>query len=232
MLVFKEIEAHIKKAKLDSRNFKDVDQKRYNRAMRQLEALTEILNYIKSGEWAATRKACDRLLYTMKNGISASATHFGTSENSISASLTQYSNTIRKLIGNDTLDLIMNGDVEEGLIQFRCKSGTISFEKLLIDNPVQQMPKYALGTERYNLEECATELQFLYRYLDVSFRRELEKCDAKKLAYIRCLLNNSTVSVYERAAVVKYLTGVMSYEELISYVAKLNKPMEVIVNDN
>lgn len=217
MLVFREIEEAIRKTKVELRNYKDVDAKRYAKATRKLEALTEILTYIKSGGWATTKKSCDRLLYAMKNGTSAAAKYFETTEDSINASLSQYSKSIRKLIGADTLELILNGDVEEGIIQFHCCSGTVTLEKLLLDNPILQIPKYCSDPMKYKIEDCKTELQFLNKYLDSRFRRELEMCDPDKLAYLRCLINNGTVSVYDRAMLVKYLSGHITYDELLAY---------------
>lgn len=226
MLIFKELEDAIRKTRDEIKRVRDIPVK-YEKAQRKLEALTEILNYIKTGGWSTTNKTTERLLYVMKNGMSAAAQFYNTTEDSIAASVSQYSKRIRKLIGEDTISLILAGNVEEGLMQFRCCSGTISLDKMLLQLPITHIPKHFVDDGRLKLSDCGTEIQFIGRYLDTVFRRELEKCDPVKLAYLRWLLDKNTVSIYERSAFVKFLTGEMDYHELMAF---LNKRDNTIYN--
>lgn len=220
MLIFKELEDAIKTVRGEANRMKNVSAVKYEKAVEKMNALNEILMYIKNGEWATTKKTTERLLYVMKNGAKSAAEYYGTTEDSIAASMSQYSKRIRELIGADTIPLIVGGNVEEGLTQFRCCSGTIALDKLLVQLPITHFPKHFVDDGSIKLSDCGTELQFIGHYLNSTFNRELEKCDPQKLAFLRWLLDKNVVSIYERTAFMKYLVGEISYNDLMTYLAK------------
>lgn len=222
MLIFKELESAVKNTKREIHTLKTAGGSETEEIalQKRLDALNEVLGYIKSGEWASTKKAKERMIFTMKNGNEAAAEKYETTLSSIKVSMSQYSTTIRNIIGVDTIQLIMDGKVEEGLTQFRCRTGTLTLDTLMLHRPMTVFTRDYDISQDIKLSDCRVEMEFIHKYLDSSYQRDVERCDKNKLAYIKHLMSTDIGHADERAALVKYLLNDLDIDEVIKGVEK------------
>ena len=226
MLIFKELESAIKSVKRELHNIKvaagtDSNSEKLEFLLqKKLDALLELLDYVKSGDWASTKKAKERMLYTMQNGNEAAAEKFETTLASVKVSMSQYSTTIRNIIGGDTIQLILDGKVDEGLTQFRCRTGNLTLDTLMLHRPMTVFTKDYDITKEIKLSDCKYEMEVIHKYLDSTYQKDIAQCDKNKLGYLKHLMSTDIGHADERALLVKYLLGDMSITDVLSNLEK------------
>ena len=203
LLIFKELEKDVKSlTKLINSSDSDADIDLYRE---QLKALKEISQYAKNGDWQSA-KAKERLLYTLRNGIEKSAKHYNCAQSSINSSLTNYSTKFKKRIGIDTVEKIMRGDVQGGLMQFYFGIGKITLNNVFVDNIMEFMPK-SKHKNNIRFEDCIAELKLL-RICSVAYMTNMfNRVDKSKIAHLLYLLQENDSDIQMRKALYNYLTS-------------------------
>ena len=207
LTVFKKIEAAIKQvayAKTQTDNEEELallDE--------EMAALKEISNFIKEGKWLKKSTAVDRLLYTLRHGVPKAAEYFGCTKENLRSTLTNYSKKLEGIIGSDTIDIILNGNPQGGLMQFYFGSNIFSVDKILMNAASEYMPAPKYNPD-FRVSDCINEIKLLRICSDAYMKSVLERINMDKLSYILYVLteNNSDedISVL-RQELYKYLVS-------------------------
>jgi hypothetical protein len=104
MSFFKQVE-NLKKSIIQQRNAATEGTLEHQGFSNQLDSVNAIVSYIKGGSWA-TDKARERVLYAIMHGYSEAAEHYGTSSESIKASIFQASEKLKSIFGYPKIDIL------------------------------------------------------------------------------------------------------------------------------
>lgn len=172
----------------------------------ELQLLMEIADYVKNGAWLSP-KAMERLCYCLKHSVSDCAAHFDCDKQSIYSSMNKYSRKIEQLLGDNIIDLIVSGKVEEARLQFDMATNALSFDKLFLEGFVNKLPN-----SRYSgdclLSDCVQELTFLKAFSLANQYKMFKGLNKDKLAHIRYVLEvNDSDTVNERQILWEYLSN-------------------------
>lgn len=183
MCYFKRVENTLK---MCMRQLKTAEESEKTVLKQQVALLQDILAYIKQGSWTDSKKSYERIMYTLKNGVTAAAEKYETTQNCIYAGLSKAAMRVQALVGKEVLELLGSGDVEYA--RFLFLRNTKQLSGMLLDNVVEDLPINNSIAE-ISLEDCVTELKHLRVYTPWFVEKVMaDKCDKDKLAYIRQLL--------------------------------------------
>lgn len=202
MLFFKRLENAMRsiyaerKQETDEDNIALLDEK--------LELMKEISEYIKKGTWLGKKSAVERLQYCLKHTVPESAAHFGCTTECINSSMVNYSRKIEKIIGNNIIEMINKGQIEEARLQFYLGADEISFKRLFLDDVLDFMPSAKYSD--IDIMTCGGELKFLRACSTSYIKALLTKVDGDKLAYLRYIIEtDDSDTTQERLAIFNYL---------------------------
>ena len=181
----------------------------------QLQILNSFVKAIRSGGWSANEQFINRVLYTLRYGISASAKHFNTSENSTYVCMSKASKAIEAIVGADFVSVVLAGNLGEGWVRLDNFNNTETYpiKQLLISEVVEPYEKVENSGSAFTLSECTKELKFLKLCTKSRFAELCNKVDTDRMAY---LLNLSVGSNYaEKRLLSLFLNGDITLEEVI-----------------
>ena len=187
MLIFKQLEHAIKSVTREKKQTNDT--KKLALIDEKLNALFEISEYIKAGEWLGKTSAIDRMRYSLKHTIAETAEKFECSKDSVSSSLTKYSRKLEGLIGSNTISMIVEGKVREGLVQFYLKSGAFSVEQIIASDVHSYLPDQA-ELEDCSIAECLNELKVLRICSSAYIKNLFKRVSLEKVAFLLYILNS------------------------------------------
>jgi hypothetical protein len=224
MVVIKEILEAQEKVKRNIANGKDINQ---NKA--KLKALEEILDYVLSLRYLADPKLREKvttfLTSSGKNNekVNKISTQYSCTPRAVQILIATTSARAQNLIGKDTLDLIMKGDIEVGIQNFKiCSTSKVDASKIFVKGVEKLLPAAAAG-EHISVLECLQELFVLGSVSNEKIRREIEVTDKAKVAYLLYLIS-STDNEYinEKKAVIDFLDGCIGIEKVIDLLTPHN----------
>lgn len=191
---------------------------------KRLEAIDEILRYLKTLRWISHGRTKERIQYYLKEaGLNArmTAAALGTSVNAIEVSVKYASDKIRSLIGVPLSVIEQAKDVsnvESGLADFRkvTETGALVYRHFLAGvEPYLPKPRY---NPKFSLSDCKKEIScitVLTQYTTECFL--VRECDQDKLAHVLSLISSLNGSKYDRAALNRLFSGEFSQLETEGY---------------
>lgn len=204
MLIFKKVETAIKQ--VYAQKSQETEAAGLAVLEKELSLLKEISEYIKEGSWLSRKPALERLLVILKKGPEAAMKQYDCTRESINSTLTGYSRRLEKLIGVDTIDLILHGEVEKARMQFYTGTNQVALEKLIAEEVMESFPESAFNDT--NLSSCMTEFKMLKVVSKAYLTSLYKKVDVNKLAYIRYIMESMDSDfAQDKIEIYKFLTG-------------------------
>lgn len=201
-----------------NRQLNDVekDSEKEDRLVDARSLLDELITYRDSYEWMYKLKSKERMKVFIESGCDYNtvADVFGIEYNAVKSMVHWGSEKFKSKVGENTLDLIGQGLIEEARAAFYISSGKIRVENLLCDEFIKYMPqaKFAI----YNLKDCEKELKVLRAVSKVRINKMGKGIDLNKLAYLRYLIEgHSKYSEVYRPFVLGILDGNYDLEDVI-----------------
>lgn len=182
----------------------------------KMQLLKTIIQFIKTDgvKQAPARAKLDALMRTHFN-YELVANMFRTTPNSIKSSISYVSKSVESKVGVDTLQLLLEGNINEAHSNFLKCSKKYSLDDLVITDIKTiipyQIPRFI------KLVECQDELNFF----KVISKEHLSTLDINKLVLIRYILESRDIRhQHERQLLVSYLKGVIDLEEFCTGVSE------------
>jgi hypothetical protein len=190
-MVFKEIEEGLEEIKSELKIVEGIDDEKEKELKIRLAALLKISKYVEDNEWLVKDKPKEKInvIRISNYDYSFAAKELGVSVGSLHVFMNYAIKRVKEKIGENTVDLIINGDVKIGLVQFYALSGKFSLESLLPPYVFEKMliePKFV----PFKLEDCKKEISFLKDYSNSTFENRLNALDKDKLSFLRFVLEN------------------------------------------
>lgn len=197
----------------------DTSSEQYRLYRKQLMALQEIDSFVSKYEWVGTESAKEKIKAVRESyyDYNLIKEKYGLSKDGMKGLMYRLNQKLEKLIGEDTIDLILSryDKVAFGIIQFRICSKTYSLDKILLNECYTNLLPAKLDLLR--VEDCLTEIEFLYTYSLFGMQEKLKKCNSDRLAFLKFILENSTERYkQEQKDIISMLQGVnVSFSDYI-----------------
>lgn len=188
--------------------FYKTDEERLSLENKKLEALDIIIDYTKSCHWLKRKNSLNRMtaLFDFNFDTKKASDYLGVKHGSVRASLTYFSNTLAEAIGKNTIDLIIDGQVESALLQFRTSTNHIKLGELVPSQILDLVPEGEYKGQL--LEECKQELIFIKALSFNGLNSKISKLDKDKLALIiRIMSSADDTYSKERLVLYKYINN-------------------------
>lgn len=205
--------------------------------LRKLNALMEIIGYANSLEWLSHEGSKKRIRFFLNQGMDyrITARHFNAKLNTIESAVSYASTKLEMLIGPHTLDLLMDGKVDEAITEFYLGTEQKRVEALFLPGVLDLLPP-AQRSEHLTLEECSSELGIL-GILSKAYVEEILNLGSKeRLAHVSYILNTSDKKYsLERDLLLRLFTGDFTFNEegeLRTLPVQVGKTMEIFHQRN
>lgn len=166
----------------------------------KLDALMEIVNFVKQMNYIKSPRVKEKFSFFLRSkyDYQETATHFGTSRNSIDVMVLRVSRQLESLIGKDTIEMILQDKVSEALRIFRSGLLNESIKGVFLPEAAKYLPepKYRMFS---SLEECSSEIRFLNVLTEHGMKNTIEECDQEKLAHILYLISDNSKKMIDGA---------------------------------
>lgn len=173
----------------------------------KMQVLGRIIKYIRTeGVKRGTAKAKLNAIMQTHFDYERVGAMFNTSANSIQVSISYLSKNLESKVGKDTIDLLLAGQIDEAISNFRACSNIYSLDKLIPTEFAQKIPLKLPKT--IDLTECNVELEFLRAISFSKVNKDFSKLDLEKLILIKYILQSRDKRYSdERQALYKYILG-------------------------
>lgn len=192
----------------------------YKLEKEKLESLDIIYDYMLTYSWLQRKNAKDKMQSLVEHNFNPEkvAYHLGTTASSVHASRTYLANVFEDKIGKNTIDLILEGNIETGLLQFRMGTGFVSMSKIINDDIYDMIEK--TSGQGNLIRECEGELKFLKLLAYNTIQSRLAMLDSSKFGLIDKIMNtNDMLYAKERILIFKYLTNeITNIDQLFSLI--------------
>ena len=183
----------------------------------KLTLLDEIIEYIESYEWIKQDKVKNRINFFIESGFDYDLyckTYKVSYESARNSSKYAYKLLEQKL-GENTLDLIKKGLLDEARAAFYARTGKIKKEKYIIQSLIEILPDSEF-TAGISLADCRNELTILYNMSMWRLNFYKYRMNKDNMAYVLHLLEgNSKRADLFRPPLIAFLTNQMTYEDLL-----------------
>lgn len=189
----------IKERSLKGQDVEDCEKKK--------QALVRVLKHaLQDDSWLSHKTSREKVRYFIHNGCDYDKTmeHFkAKSRNSVESSMSVFGKKFAEAIGVDTVDLIVNGFVEEAMKQFDQMTQKVDSSDIYLKGVSKLLPKPK--NKYFLLEDCKEELKLL-RLLTTSFlEQHTKRFDEEKIAYLLYVLVSSEKGVGKERSVLQDL---------------------------
>lgn len=186
--------------------------------LKQRDALNEINDYLWSFEWLSHESSKQKVRLFLESGYNYKDVWQkagSTSRTSFETSIWHAARVFQKKIGESTLQLILDGKVDEGLRQFRISIGKMDLTQFIPKSLCDMLPVKEY-TRMYSLSECLAELRFLKNLTYSNIKSRLSLLDEVKLSFLRYVLESPDPRYAKRRELMyRYLEGkINDLEEL------------------
>lgn len=174
----------------------------------QKELIQEIGGYTKSFSWLTHKRTKERARVFTKSryNYKIMCKELGISYDVAKSSISYINGELKKSIGENTLELILEGKVEDARLIFNFRSGKTKINDYIIDSAL-----VALSDAKFSaisLSDCLVELRYLQVFSRALQKRWLEQIDKEKIGYIRYILEtDNTKFIEEKKAIIKVIEG-------------------------
>ena len=189
------------------------------------ELLSEIIDYINSYKWLSGRKLKEKVKCYLSCGFDYGflCENFNISYKSARSSMKWASKQLRKRIGEHTLELIREDNIEEARLAFYIGTDVIKKEDFILNDLILELPEPQF-TASLDFSDCKNELIILCNLSRARLKYYIDVMDKRKMAYLLHLMEGSSVRANtKRPLLLNYLTGDLSLNELIEEEEKSNE---------
>lgn len=177
---------------------------------KQLSALREIYDYIAHDEtWVTQSKSRRKAITFLKNHCNYEKTRAelnAKSKNSVEVSISYLAKKLEAKIGASTIDLILEGKVEEAMIQFRTGTGQLNPSEYLIEGVFDLLPPPVHTPTDFMA--CEKEIKFLLIFARNHLVELTTKYNQEHLSYLLYVLTSTDRAVAnERRIMYQLLNG-------------------------
>lgn len=204
----KYVEQVYKVVLLENKMSEKYDLETIAKIMEQKDLITEIGEFTRSFGWLSHERTKERARVFTKSRFDYAimCKELNISYDVAKSSISYINSELKKNIGENTLELLLDGKVEEAKLIFYFCSGKSKVSDYILDSAVQGLPDANFMT--INLSECGNELKYLQLYSRVMFNKWLKVIDKDKMAYIRYILETDNPKFAEKKKeLVKLLRG-------------------------
>ena len=189
---------------------------------KQKEIISEICTFVFSFNWLQQKKAKDFMKEVVRCNFNYEEliARTGRPYTSIRATISTRSSEAERLVGVNTLDLLMKGNCVEAYSEFMISSNQKSFDSYVLQGVKELLPKPEYDSS-VKLSECESELKFLKAVGIENFKGKLKSLDEDKLKCLLAILSDEGfyMSIY-RNQIWQYLIGGLSYKDLMNILRK------------
>lgn len=192
----------------------------------KLTLLDEIVAYIYSYDWIKHNKIKDKVKFFVESGFDYElyCREYGVSYASAKNSGKYAYKLLINKLGENTLDLIKKGYLDEARSAFYVSSGRLKKEKFITQSMIDILPESEFSAI-ISLDECKNELTMLLNMSIWHLNYYKSKMDKDRMAYVLHLLEGTSKRAdLFRPYLIAFLTNNMTYEDLL-------KAEEDIVNN-
>ena len=214
-------------ATLRSKEFYDEDN---TLVRKQYSALKEIYDYIKTDETWAGKQSRRKVIIFIKNRGNYEKTRdeIGSkSRNSIEVSMSYLSKKLSIKIGDNTIELLMEGRVEEAMIQFHTGTGKLNPTDYIIEGLLNLLPEPEKSYK--TLEECKRELRLLLTLTKFNLEKVKKSYDTNHFSYLMYILTSTDIVVSEERKVLYQLLNGEFSRNAEGEVTDLNEQIAVAI---
>lgn len=159
---------------------------------KQLCALREIFHYVKNERWISQERSKRKALVFLKNHCSYEKTRDelnASSKNSLEVSLSYLSKKLEAKIGKNTIELIMEGRLDEARIQFETGTGKLNPRGYLIEGFTNLLPPPVHSHS--TLLTCEREIKLLLAFTLNHLTGLAAKYNQENLSYLMYVLTST-----------------------------------------
>jgi len=207
-MIFKDLENCIKDLRVSIKNWDTNDKEGLRLEKTKLAALLKIAEYVDSCEWLVKEEAKEKLRFirASKYNYKLVQQELDLTEDAVKSFMKYCIARLKDKIGETTIDLIMDGNIRVGVVQFETLRGTYSLESMFSSEILDKLPKSDFNPDV--LLNCKKEIAFLFDYSKEEMQRRYEELDKDKLAFIRYIIEKNTPKFTEdKYDLVRLLTG-------------------------
>lgn len=197
-----------------------VDDEVKENALRKKEALDLISEYVMGFSWLRYKKTRDRITAILKSNYDyvSVAREFNTTVESLQTTVWYCSKILDEKIGRGTIDLIMKGNVEEGILQFYSATGYINVLSVFPDFVANLIP----GGKKdifLSLKDCIDEINLLRNFTNKNIKLKISSCSEDKLSFLRYVMESGDSKYSKhRLLLYNYFNNSISDEDLRLYI--------------
>lgn len=194
-----DVVTEIKEKSLRGQDVEDCEKKK--------QALVRVLKYaLQDDSWLSHKTSREKVRYFIHIGCDYDRTmeYFqAKSRNSVESSMSVFGKKFAEAIGVDTVDLILNGRVEEAMKQFNQMTQKVDSSDIYLKGVLKLLPKPE--KKYFPFEDCKEELKLL-RLLTTSFMEQHTKQFAEeKVAFLLYVLASSEKGMGKERSVLQDL---------------------------
>lgn len=191
---------------------------------KQKEIITEICTFVFSFNWLQQKKAKDFMKEAVRCDFNYEEliSRTGRPYTSIRVTISTRSSEAERLVGINTLDLLMKGNYVEAYSEFMISSSQKSFDSYVLQGVKELLPKPEYDPS-VKLSECEAELKFLKAVGVENFKGKLKSLDEDKLKCLLAILSDEGyyMSIY-RNQIWQYLLGGLVFRGLMDILKEQN----------
>lgn len=220
-LIFKDLEKGIKQIISEQKVMDKTDKVKERQLKEQRILLDEVVSYIKSYEWLKHERTIERVKFFLKNkyDYTVFCKYFDITYDAAKVSISYANQKAREKIGENTVELILDGKIEEAKALFYFRSGQLKLRSFIVDSALPIIPQAAYMNT--SIKDCETELKFLTIYTESMLEKRVDAIDADKLAFLRYVLEGDnpklTQERVELVGLLKSKVDVKQYLESVDH---------------
>lgn len=167
----------------------------YSLYLRQLQKLEEIDAFVSTYEWVGkSQEARDRVKFIRDSGYDYDLCRreLNLSVDALKSIIKRANKSFSEKIGETTVDLIIsrNNTISLGMTEFGICSGKYKLSEILNSDFYEMMPQGKV--DFFDIFDCEEEIKVMYMFSQFGMKEILAKCNLKKLALLRYILENPT----------------------------------------
>jgi hypothetical protein len=139
------------------------------------------------------------------------------------------------MIGQETVDLILNDDIDTAMVQFRVRTGQNGYSTDVFIAGINQLLPIPKRNRFFLIEECFTELICFVSISHFNINKIFHSLEQEKMAHLLFLMNTEDQKFANEREVIRRLLNWDYLEEdgkVRSYKAQTQMAIEVINSEN
>jgi hypothetical protein len=189
----------------------------------QLSVLGEIKRYEMSLEWLKQKEYKEKVktFITTNFDYRLMQEVYGGTYESLRNSMHYANESFLKHIGQNTIKLIEQGDIEIARLQFYKCSGRLKDTDIFPLSIIDMLPEPKYSNRK--LSDCSKELRFLYNHNLATMQNRIGKLDSDNLKYIQWVLHSDSETASAAKSKLLYLLlGGVALKDAVKYIETID----------